>query len=369
MITNKIEIDHSSYQCERRVDCHESVEMAIEEVTGIEMITDLPSIFTLQAKKDVIGPTSYKISKHHKPEKFVSVADFRKMATKIAELQKQLEVVTAKLETLQQNTTVEINNNNNLLELQQAKLVELQQQLLECQRLQDILVSYGNNREGVSAFLYAIKVGDKGAVELLIKHGVDVKSDPSFIVCAASENQPEIVRLLIKNGADVNARQSKPVELSHYAAIHYAASKGNVEVIKCLIENGADINANLIIDKDNPHRTKTALHIAAELGYFEAVVALVNGGADVNNGRMPRQNESWSIYNKEGGPLDAAVYKLKCADNPRNLDLIKFLVEHGAERKFPVYGMYSAMNGQGGVFSVRIIPCEIIESYLVNKNK
>lgn len=204
---------------------------------------------------------------------------------------------------------------------------------------------------------------------MLIKQGVDVRSDPSFLLAAASENKTEIVRLLLEIGADPNARIANKAGSPHYAAIHYAASKGNPDVINCLIEHGADINANSIVDKDNPNVAKTALHIAAEHGYFDAVVALVNGGADVNIGNIPGKNESWSIYNKSGGPLDAAVYTLKCIDNPKNLDVVKYLVEHGAERKFRVYGMYSAMNGNGGVFSVRNIPCEVIEAYLKGQNK
>lgn len=248
-------------------------------------------------------------------------------------------------------------------------MIELQQKLIESQRLQDILVSYGNNREGLSAFHYAIKVGDKEAVELLVKQGVDVRSDPSFLLAAASEDKTEIVRLLLEIGADPNARLAIKAGAPHYAAIHYAAIKGNPDIINCLVEHGADVNINSIVDNDNPNAVKTALHIAAEHGYFDAVVALVNCGADVNIGNIPGKNESWSIYDKSGGPLDAAVYALKCIDNPKNLDVIKYLVEHGAERKFRVYGTYSGMNGNGGVFSVRNIPCELIESYLVSQNK
>lgn len=54
---------------------------------------------------------------------------------------------------------------------------------------------------------------------------------------ASSGNHLEIVKLLIENGADINAYES-----STTAALNEVAAKGHFEIVRYLIEKGADIN-------------------------------------------------------------------------------------------------------------------------------
>jgi ankyrin repeat protein len=58
-------------------------------------------------------------------------------------------------------------------------------------------------------------------------------------------------------------------------ALCRAASTNNVEKLKILIEEGADVNAG-----DYDHRT--ALHLAASEGHYEAAEFLIKAGANVN---------------------------------------------------------------------------------------
>ena len=55
---------------------------------------------------------------------------------------------------------------------------------------------------------------------------------------AAQEGHEEILRLLLENGADVNAK-----DRSKKTALHMAADKGHVSTLKLLLKNGADINS------------------------------------------------------------------------------------------------------------------------------
>ena len=48
----------------------------------------------------------------------------------------------------------------------------------------------------------------------------------------------DVAKVLIQNGADVNA-----VDKDKWTALHFAAEKGHVDVAKVLIQNGADVNA------------------------------------------------------------------------------------------------------------------------------
>uniref|UniRef100_A0A1X7UF55 Uncharacterized protein n=1 Tax=Amphimedon queenslandica TaxID=400682 RepID=A0A1X7UF55_AMPQE len=87
---------------------------------------------------------------------------------------------------------------------------------------------------------------------------------------AARSGSETIVTILVKNGADVNAK-NKVQE----TPLHYAAGSGSETIVTILVKNGADVNA---MDKVQ----KTPLHYAARSGSETIVTILVKNGADVN---------------------------------------------------------------------------------------
>jgi len=80
---------------------------------------------------------------------------------------------------------------------------------------------------------------------------------------------PEITRLLIDNGADIDK-----ATLPTRSLLHWAAWQGNDEVIQCLLESGADVNAFDVY-------SKTPLHLCCESLNYHGSAALLNHGADV----------------------------------------------------------------------------------------
>ena len=60
----------------------------------------------------------------------------------------------------------------------------------------------------------------------------------------------DVVKVLIENGADMNA-----VQKDKWSALHFVAQNGYVDIAKVLIQNGADVNA--------VERQRKALHYAA----------------------------------------------------------------------------------------------------------
>ena len=233
-----------------------------------------------------------------------------------------------------------------------GKYEEQQRGLADSKELQQILIKYGNNPDGMSALHYAIKKGDLNAVSQLIENGADVNSvtmdfAPQTCVTALSRaaqfNQFEIAQILINNDADVNFAGNE----DGFYPIHYAAKSGSGHLMLLLIENGA------ALDRVSPKKCQSPqapLHIAVKAGNYETVVTLVEAGADINA-------DSECI---PGTPLDAAGRYLKYLDNPKNLELVKFLVKNGAIRRTR---NYYAEDGYNNDF------CPVISGYLKSLGK
>ena len=135
----------------------------------------------------------------------------------------------------------------------------------------------------------------------LVREGADAnaKDYGSTVLIEASEiGYTEVVKELIDNGADVNARG-----VIDETALIRAACAGNLEVVQCLLQNGADIDA-----KD--FEGETALMAAAEVGDLDIVKCLLDNGADV------------SLENADG---DTAI---DIASDWGNYDCANLLVEH-----------------------------------------
>ena len=127
---------------------------------------------------------------------------------------------------------------------------------------------------------YATKSGNLEAIKYVVeKDKYVVEEDRRFkdrlvssviLPKAAYYGHLEIVKYLVENGADINAK-----DYEEFTSLIRASINGHLEVVKYLVENGADINT-----KD--HVGITPLIYASMLGNFELVKYLIGKGADVN---------------------------------------------------------------------------------------
>ena len=183
------------------------------------------------------------------------------------------------------------------------------------------------NRAQLSGETPLMTCADSGAVDgvkALLKRGADVnakenKDDQTALMWAVGEKQPQVVRLLVKNGANVAARsrvipKPKPYILemtldesiwgSNYpdttrfqetsggfTALHFAAQQGDVESARILLQAGADIDAPL-------DEWGSALNIAMASGHEAFALFLLEQGAD------PNISDAWGA-----SPLHYALYK------------------------------------------------------------
>ncbi|CEG56142.1 ankyrin repeat domain-containing protein [Legionella fallonii] len=132
-----------------------------------------------------------------------------------------------------------------------------------------------------TALLWAAVDGQSHVVDYLISlnaklgvqthsRGPSSSSGMTALHWAAKAGHLEVVKLLLKAGADPKARSSDGAE-----PLHYAAKNGNVEIIKLLLAAGANVRAE-DNDKSQP------LFIAMLFNRVDAAKQLIAEGAELN---------------------------------------------------------------------------------------
>lgn len=124
--------------------------------------------------------------------------------------------------------------------------------------------------DGFTALGLACFFGNYNVITFLLSKNADpnIASNNAFKVAplhsACAISNFEIAKLLIQNGADVNARQQQGV-----TPLHSAAHNGQNELVHFLIQNGADCNAQT-------DSGKTALDMAIEKGFHETAEIILS---------------------------------------------------------------------------------------------
>jgi ankyrin repeat protein len=119
------------------------------------------------------------------------------------------------------------------------------------------------------------------AIELLLENGADVNAVDEngwtaldhAIFPNHRSNQTAVIETLIRHGADVNAKP--PASGQSGWLLYRAARHGKPEITRMLIEAGADVNAQ-------SGGWGTALHAAVQRGHDKDVELLLAAGADPN---------------------------------------------------------------------------------------
>ncbi|SLM33828.1 P-loop containing nucleoside triphosphate hydrolase [Lasallia pustulata] len=158
---------------------------------------------------------------------------------------------------------------------------------------------------------YGLLAGVTELVQLLLKNGADVNAQGGFygnaLEVASVYGHESVVQLLLKNGADVNAQ-------GYGNALQAASAGGHESVVQLLLENGADVNAQ-------GGRYGNALQAASEGGHESVVQLLLKNGADVN---------------AQGGGYGNALQAASCGGDE---SVVQLLLKNGADA-----------NAQGGQF-------------------
>nr|CAH7728174.1 unnamed protein product [Callosobruchus chinensis] len=154
--------------------------------------------------------------------------------------------------------------------------------------------------EGASALWVAACAGHLNIVKLLIKHGADVnhatKTNSTPLRAACFDGRLDIVRYLTKHKADIHIANKY-----NNTCLMIASYKGHLDVVSFLLETGADPNEKALCGA-------TALHFAAECGYVDIIKELLK-------------------YNAKFSADDAGMTPIMTAAERSRGDVVGYLVE------------------------------------------
>lgn len=120
------------------------------------------------------------------------------------------------------------------------------------------------------------KLDEHEAILKKLKSGLDVDSIDSggrtLLMEATVRQEHTLMSILINFGANVNVRDNRD-----WTALHFAAQNYDINATKLLIENGADINA-----KDFYNNNVISKAVMMSKGRGEVIEFLLEHGADYN---------------------------------------------------------------------------------------
>ncbi|PAA46589.1 hypothetical protein BOX15_Mlig028949g3 [Macrostomum lignano] len=161
------------------------------------------------------------------------------------------------------------------------------------------VVNEKSKRDGLSPILAASSNGHLDVVRCLVKNGANINDlnldgQTPLILAAKNGHQP-LLRLLVNYGAKLDIQDAKG-----RTALMHALAEGRLELARCLLGAGA---SQVPVDRDG----KTALFVAAECGHVAIVEHLLveKTGADLavrdRHGRtvlmmLARAGKAWPIY-------------------------------------------------------------------------
>lgn len=144
----------------------------------------------------------------------------------------------------------------------------------------DIRIEHQDSDGSFDVILDAVRFGDHKDVEKCLAEGANVNAEEDGytpLTLAVLKNNAEIAAILIKTGANMDARNSfrRAVSVDGLTALHIAAVYGQVAIVDLLLSSGAARNI-----KNNDG--ETPLHLAVLNGRQNVVELLVSRGARIN---------------------------------------------------------------------------------------
>lgn len=202
---------------------------------------------------------------------------------------------------------------------------ELARTLLEAGAEPGVVNDYGS-----SPLAEAVKIADTALVELLLEAGADPEAPnadgQTALMLAARTGSTDIARTLIEHGANVNAKES----WREQTALIWAADSRFPEIVDLLIANGAEVEyrarsqdwpSQITAEPRAQYRPVgglTPLLYAARSGCTACVASILDAGADID--RPTPEGMTPLIVAIDNGAFDTAALLLDRGANPHLWD-------------------------------------------------
>lgn len=186
-------------------------------------------------------------------------------------------------------------------------------------------------------------------VDIILKNGADINVRNSvgataLMLASLHNKNPDVIDTLIRHGSDVNTRDE-----NGKTALIYACKNDNPDIIRTLIKHGAktDVRYNDLMNLDGTFSQKTAFTLAAEENTNPEVIEIfIKEGANVNSkddkgntvlGGAVTFNKNPAVIEtliKHGADVNAknvfGLTILMSAALNNNPEIIEILIKHGA---------------------------------------
>ena len=177
--------------------------------------------------------------------------------------------------------------------------------------------------DATTPLLVAAAKGHADVVKLLLKHGANLYAkddcDNNALHVACSKGHAAVVGRLIKSDVDLSVKAGNGA-----TALHLAARKGHDNVVELLLDNGCDIECT-------DSKGATPLHAACSGGYEDTVALLLKRGASPHacdaKGKTPKQ-----IAAKKGHDDCSKIIKRAVKDVEANAAAAKSMAEEREKR-------------------------------------
>ena len=188
------------------------------------------------------------------------------------------------------------------------------------------------NDYGVTPLSLACTNGSPAMIRRLLKAGADPNTarltGETAIMTAARTGNLEAVKALLAFGPDLNRRETRREQ----TALMWAVEQIHPQIVRLLIEHGADVNAR-------SKRGFTPLLFAAEQGVLDSVQALLAAGAELD-GATPEWGSAL-VAAAARGHEDIALFLLEKGADPNAADSNQITALH--------YAMLQGLAHMGGI--------------------